>query len=209
MRAHRLITTCALAIVGVTGWACNSDSVTGGSRGTVVVRLTDAPFPTDSVDSVNVFVVRVDARMTSADSAAADSAEANASAGGWITLASPGRVYNLMALRNGIFAALDTTEVTAGNYSAVRLVIDPSRSRVVLKNGTVLSSNTSPSVSFPSGSTSGIKVNLAGGLNVVAGDTTSLLLDFDLDQSFVLRGNSITQLGLLFKPVIIATVTIN
>lgn len=209
MRTRHFILTGALLCATVAGWACSAGSVTGSSRGAVAVRLKDAPFPSDSVDSVIVFVSRVDMRATATDSAGADSASAVANAGGWITIASPARAFNLLELHNGVSADLGVSELNAGTYSAIRLVIDPSRSRVVLKGGMTLSGNSSPNVSFPSGSSSGIKVNLTNGLNIVAGDTTHLMLDFDLDQSFVLRGNSITQLGLLFKPVILASVTIN
>ncbi len=209
MRAPRSIVIGALTCAALAGWACSSNAVTGGSRGAVAVRLKDAPFPSDSVDSVVVFVARVDMRATATDSAGADSASATANAGGWITVASPARAFNLLELRNGVSADLGVTELHAGSYSAIRLVIDPSRSKVVLKGGMTLSGSSSPNVSFPSGASSGIKVNLTNGLTVVAGDTTQLMLDFDLDQSFVLRGNSITQLGLLFKPVILATVTVN
>ena len=41
-------------------------------------------------------------------------------------------------------------------------------------------------------------------MNVAEG-TTSMLIDFDVGKSFVMRGNSISQNGLLFKPVIHAT----
>ena len=46
-------------------WACSSDSSTGlkPGDGRMVVRLTDAPFSTDSVKSVDVFVVRVDGKV--------------------------------------------------------------------------------------------------------------------------------------------------
>jgi hypothetical protein len=44
-------------------------------------------------------------------------------------------------------------------------------------------------------------------LVIVPGSTTSLLVDFDVNSSFVMRGNSIAKNGLLFKPVIHATIT--
>jgi hypothetical protein len=193
-----------------TGWACSDkdDGPTGNSRGAVIVQMKDAPFPSDSVDAVNVFVTRVEMRVAAADSATSNSATTSteAQAQGWVVLASPNRVYNLMTLRNGVFTVLDTTDVNSGTYSAMRLVIDPSKSDVRLKGGMVLSGTSTPNVSFPSGSSSGIKINFSGGLNVVAGDTATVMVDFDLDNSFVLRGNSITQLGLIFKPVIQASI---
>src|SRR5206468_2761287 len=39
------------------------------------------------------------------------------------------------------------------------------------------------------------------------GATTTLLVDFDVNNSFVMRGNSINQNGLLFKPVVNATIS--
>lgn len=208
MRIHPYLVSAAFLAAAGAGWACGSDSVTNADQGTVQVRMKDAPFPTDSVESVNVFVTKVEMRAVAADSAAADSATASsdAQAHGWIVVASPNRSYNLLALRNGVFAELGATNVNEGRYSAMRIVIDPSRSDVKLKNGMTLSGTTSPNVSFPSGSSSGIKVNFSGGIDVESGDTTTVMLDFDLDNSFVLRGNSITQLGLLFKPVIQASI---
>jgi hypothetical protein len=209
MRMHPYLVTAVVLTAAAGGWACGNDSPTGSSRGAVIVQMKDAPFPTDSVDSVNVFVTRVEMRAAMSDSTAADSATSTteATAHGWITLASPNKVYNLLALQNGVFAVMDTTEVNAGSYSSMRLVIDPSKSSVKLKNGMVLSGTSTPNVSFPSGSSSGIKINFSGAMNVVAGDTTTVLVDFDLNQSFVLRGNSMTQLGILFKPVIQASIS--
>ena len=50
--------------------ACSDSGSTAPSlkdKGMVVVKLTDAPFPTDEVKSVDVFVVRVDARVAATD----------------------------------------------------------------------------------------------------------------------------------------------
>jgi hypothetical protein len=54
---------------------------------------------------------------------------------------------------------------------------------------------------FPSGSRSGIKINLSTPVAIIAGDTATMALDFNVANSFVLRGNSILQLGLLFTLV--------
>ena len=85
-------------------------------------------------------------------------------------------------------------------------MIDPSQSSVTLKNGTVLTSSSSPSVAFPSAARSGIKIKLDRPISLSGGGTTAVLVDFDVAQSFVLRGNSLAQNGLLYKPVIRGTV---
>jgi hypothetical protein len=95
--------------------------------------------------------------------------------------------------------------MAAGSYAGFRLVIDPSQSSVTLKNGTVLSGTSTPGIMFPSGSRSGIKINLSSPITVIAKDTTTVLIDFRVDSSFVIRGSTIMQNGLLFKPVIQAT----
>jgi hypothetical protein len=43
-------------------------------------------------------------------------------------------------------------------------------------------------------------------VTVADGGTTTLVVDFDVANSFVMRGNSLSQQGLLFKPVVKATV---
>jgi len=177
------------------------------SVGSLVVRLTDAPFLTDSVKSVDIFVVRVDGRVDVADDAAADKDADNGTADGWQTLATPNASYNLLALQNGASTTLGTGSLTPGTYNGFRFIIDPTQSSVTLKNGKVLTGTSSPSVTFPSASRSGIKINLSAPVKIVGGATTTLLVDFNVNNSFVQRGNSIEQNGLLFKPVINATVT--
>ena len=183
--------------------------LTADNAGTVAVRLTDAPFLGDSLKSVDIFVVRIDARQADADSATADhglSADSSAT-GGWKTIASPNASFNLLSLQNGVSAALGQATLAAGTYNGFRLIIDPTKSSVTLKGGRVLSGSTSPSITFPSASRSGIKIVLAQPVAVVAGTTTNLLVDFNVNDSFVMRGNSIDKNGLLFKPVIKASIT--
>ena len=182
--------------------ACG-DSPTAAGRGTLAVRLTDAPFPTDSVASVDIFVVRVDGRLADTDSAAAE--QDSAGTNGWTTLATPNISVNLLAYQNGASLPLGTATLTEGSYHGFRLIIDPSKSSVTLKNGMVLTGTSSPNITFPSGSRTGIKIVLTKAVEVVASDTTTMLVDFDVANSFVLRGNTILQNGLLFKPVVKAT----
>ncbi len=185
--------------------ACSSSS-TSPARGTVTVQLTDAPFTLDSVSAVNIWVVRVDGRMADADSATAaqGAGSDSASVGGWQTLAQPNASVNLLAYQNGSVFGIGSSNVSAGSYLGFRLVIDPSRSNITLKNGLVLTGSSTPGIMFPSGSTAGLKIALSSPIVVTANDTTTMVVDFDLANSFVLRGSTLTQNGLLFKPVITA-----
>jgi hypothetical protein len=208
IRMNRLsiLSASALAVLALSS-ACTDSTSPNATSGTMAVKLTDAPFLGDSVKSVDIFVVRVDGRLAAADSAAADSSVDNASAGGWQALATPNASYNLLAFQNGVSTTLGSTSLAAGTYNGFRFIIDPTRSSVTLKNGTVLTGSSSPNVSFPSASRSGIKIVLAQPVTVAGGGTTTLLVDFDVNNSFVMRGNTIAQNGLLFKPVIRASVT--
>ncbi|HUX35354.1 MAG TPA: DUF4382 domain-containing protein [Gemmatimonadaceae bacterium] len=202
LRAAALLSTAAFAV------ACSSSSPASPSgTGTVAVRLTDAPFLTDSVQSVDVFVIRVDGRVADADSATAarGASDDSATVGGWTTLATPNTSVNLLAYQNGAALALGSATMPAGNYSGFRLVIDPTRSSVTLKNGMKLTGLSTPGVMFPSASRSGIKIVLAQPVTVTADQTTTVLVDFMVDSSFVMRGATIMQNGLLFKPVIHAS----
>ena len=201
-----VVATTMLGAMGL-GVACSSDSTNPGS-GALKVQLTDAPFSSDSVSRVDLYVVRVDAKLAETDSsdAAKAATDDSVSTSEWKTIATPNKKIELLALRNGAFTELGTQSLTAGTYRSFRVVIDPSQSSVTLKNGTVLTNSSSPNVTFPSAARSGIKIILTTPLVVTAGDTTTTLVDFDVSSSFVQRGNTINQNGLLFKPVVKATV---
>lgn len=207
-RAGALSATCAATAMIVA--ACSSDmSTSPAGNGNLVVQLTDAPFSTDSVKSVDVFVVRVDGRQADADSttAAKGTSDDSANTDGWITLSQPKSSINLLALQNGLSTTLGQKSVPAGSYLGFRLIIDPAQSSITLKNGQKLTATSNPGIMFPSAARSGIKIQLSSPITVAASDTTKMLVDFDVGNSFVMRGNSISQNGLLFKPVIRGTMT--
>ncbi len=203
----------ALAVGATALTAACSDSGTTGltpsNAGTMIVRLTDAPFLADSLKSVDIHIVRVDARQSDVDDTQANNSldDNSSSAGGWKSIAQPNASFNLLDLQNGVSAVLGQATLAPGTYNGFRLVIDPSKSSVTLKGGQVLSGSTNPGVTFPSASRSGIKIVLSQPVQITAGTTTSLLVDFDVNNSFVMRGNTIDKNGLLFKPVIHATIT--
>lgn len=204
-RITRTALTAALAALSLaTTTACSDDN--GPRFGTLAVVMTDAPFPYDSVARADIHVLRVDAKLAEpSEQQAAQDADGSENgddpAREWVTIATPDRTIDLLALQRGIVTDLGAETVPTGTYRGFRLVIDTDRSSITLKNGTVLRGNTTPGVQWPSAGQSGIKVKLSEPVRVT-GDSTVLVLDFDLGNSFVLRGNTISQNGLLFKPVI-------
>jgi hypothetical protein len=174
-------------------------------EGRMVVQLKDAPFDVAEVQSVDVFVLRVQGKLeetTDADAAA----DVDGSGGGWLTVAEPNVSIDLLTLSGGNVATIGQAALAAGTYKSLRLVLDVSKSSVTLKNGTQLTATSQPSIMFPSAGSSGLKINLDQPIAIDDGGTTTVLVDFDVGNSFVLRGNTIMQNGLLFKPVIRATV---
>lgn len=197
------------ALAGLSLGAACSDSTGLRGTGTLAVRLTDAPIQLDQVQRVDVYVVRVDVKQdetsdsTAANTAATDTTVSSAEARqGWLTVATPDSLFNLLDLQNGVSAALGSATLTTGTYRMMRFVIDPDKSSITLTDGTVLTKGSSPGINFPSAAQSGIKVNFTQPLVVSANDTTTATADFDAAQSFVLRGSTIMSDGLQFKPVI-------
>jgi Domain of unknown function (DUF4382) len=208
MKRRRFDVLSVLALAGglMLPIACSDSGTSSPLNGTgtsrLVVRLTDAPFSTDSVQSVDIFVVRVEGRAAATDDMDANANLEDGGSAGWQVLATPNASFNLLALQNGASATLGEAPVPAGTYDGFRFIIDPSKSSVTLKNGRVLTGTSVPDVTFPSASKSGIKIVLSEAVKIVGGATTTLLIDFDVNNSFVQRGNSIEKNGLLFKPVI-------
>jgi hypothetical protein len=216
----------ALSATMLFGVVACSDSTNAGT-GTVGVRLTnasvaasvanalasvegEAPLPEGSVKSVDIFIVRVDAKRQAAtdEEAAEDTEESDAEKGGWVTIAEPNVLFDLMKLSDGTNTLLGDAEVAAGGYRGFRLIIDPSKSSVTLNDAsnTVIGGESITGLKFPSAAKTGIKIQLSGGaLEVEDGEETTLVVKFDVTKSFVMRGSTIEQNGLLFKPVIHGT----
>jgi len=120
----------ALAVAGALGLAACNSSETGpaglGREGMTSVFLTDAPFPFDRIARVDIHISEIGL-----------SPQADTSQGppGWITVATPDRVFNLLELQNGTTALLGEADVPPGQYRAVRVTFDPARSSMTDTDG--------------------------------------------------------------------------
>ena len=181
--------TAGLILSALAFAACSDSSGTG--TGLLTVRLTDAPFPFSDVASVDVYVVRVDAKTAAtSDNEANDASQMD----GWTTIATPNALINLIDLGAGKTTNLGATTLATGNYQSFRLVLDTDKSSITLKDGT------KPAIKFPSAGQSGIKVILDSPIQLTANGSV-MTLDFDIGGSFVMRGNDARN-GFIFKPVI-------
>ena len=203
MKRFLLTATAALSLAPL--GACGDGAAPNATTGQVSLQLTDAPFPFDAVARADIYVVRVDARTADPeDDDASDAAETAGNADprkGWVTVATPSRAFNLLELQNGATSVLGQTSLPVGEYRGFRLILDTDRSSITLKDGTTLNGSSTPSIKWPSAGKTGIKVILDRPLSVTPSGVV-LVIDFDLGRSFVVRGNTIRNNGLLFKPVI-------
>ena len=181
----------AIAVTGAVALAACGDS-TASITGQLGVQLTDAPFPFGQVSRADIFVVRIDAKVADVDSLEA-SDETKTS--GWTTIATPNKSINLLTLTGGTTTNLGASALATGTYKGFRMIIDASQSSITLTDGS------KPTIKWPSAGHTGIKINLDHDITVTK-DSSAMVLDFDLGRSFVMRGNSISQNGLLFKPSI-------
>ena len=184
MRMNNLTTLLAVSAVAL--MACSDGGTSNAEVGTLTLRLADAPG--EEVESAVIWVSGVSVIGTDGTSHVISSDTAS---------------YDLLDLQHGVTAYLGSAEIPTGTYSQMRLIVDSAR--VTLKAPiTFTSGSSSALMKVPSGSTSGLKVNL-GNVSVVPGETV-LLVDFDVSRSFVFQGPPGGPKSASFKPVIHATV---
>jgi hypothetical protein len=171
---------------GSTGTADGGSGAGGGIGGTGspstagVVHFFLADAPSCGFDAVNVTVERVRIHASNA---------AGGADNGWSEVPqSPPKRVDLLTLINGVFLDLGKTTLPAGKYKQVRLVLAENNNAHPLANSVIPTGESETALTTPGGSQSGIKLDTD--VDVVAGKTTSLVLDFDACKSVVRRGNS-------------------
>lgn len=161
----------------------------GGDSGTGTMRLALTDAPACGYDHVWVTIEKVRVHRSSG---------AGENDGGWseVTLAAPLRV-DLLTLNNGALVDLGQTELPAGTYQQMRLVLaanngsDPPANAIQPTGGAIVPLTT------PSGQQSGLKANVQ--MTVPEGQVADFAIDFDACKSFVRAGNSGQY---LIKPVL-------
>jgi len=164
--------------------------VNGDQLGHLLIKLTDAPFPFDMIESATVNIFKVEIRKVG---------DGEEDGYPYIELPLPddSNGFNLLELRNGVTADLVEMGIEPGNYDLIRLYVDEAELKV--KEGDEYK------VKVPSGQQTGIKIFMEPALKVVSELTTEVVLDFNLEKSFVLKGNANTPAGIKgfnFKPVV-------
>lgn len=193
-RATGRFALCALLALGV--GACDDDGTSLEGETALRVLLTDAP--SDYIAAAEVDIGAV---------------ELLGGSEGPLLLSEDGTngMVNLLELQNEATMILADTDVQADTYTQLRLVVE--EASVTLADGYEFNDlTTTRSLTVPSGAETGIKLNLSagdgdessGGLQLAPGEMV-LVLDFDVNQSFVLQGNPETPAGLngvIFTPTL-------
>jgi hypothetical protein len=161
----------------------DSDALTGKLK----VWVCDDPFPVSEIKSVEMTFIKGEVRRV------ADSTEES-----FTTFFEDTLVVDLLKYRNGLIAELGEIELDTGRYDQIRLYVD--KAKLVLKKG-----NRMFILKVPSGSSSGIKIYPEPHISISEGAMAGVLIDFNLDKSFIVKGNPDTPAGIKgfnFTPVV-------
>jgi hypothetical protein len=192
MRTIRLAAALTLLVA-----ACHdgAGTVAPGASATRTL-ITDGPFPFSRVARVDLYVVSVSASV---------SPDTSAGAGSFVTLATPGRRVNLLALQNGITDELGAVKVPAGAIRAVRMVIDTDSSSITLKSGQVLTGKSTPGIQWQS-SAGRPTLNAVIHEQILVPDSGAVVvIDYDVGQAFIPPQEinpASTDSGFIFSPVL-------
>ena len=184
MRKTLILTACVLSVVILAITGCQKTDKDGTGR--LLVHITDAPFPINLIEKATVTITKVEVRN-----------DAESEEHPFLTIFEGSKEFNLLELRNGVMEELVDVEIPAGSYNLIRIYVEDA--------GIVVMDHESYSVKVPSGSQTGIKMFIKPSLQVQGGLTSEVILDFNLEKSFVLKGNMDSPAGIKgfnFKPVI-------
>ena len=187
-----------LIALGLFLQACDSaDPATGEAH--LTVRLTDAPFPFDLADAAVITITRIELLAGDRRVADDDTSTVEDVLDRIVLFDGEPVELNLLDLRDGIDTLLvNRVSIPAdGSYNKLRFFVGED-AEVRFADGSVYD------LKLPSARQSGIKVTLpAYDLDAADGDV-DVLIDFDVEESFVTRGNPAAPgfQGFLFRPVL-------
>ena len=148
-----------------------SGCIQSGS-GVLVLQITDAPSDLNiSKALVNISTVQIHKADFGTDD---NESEDNESDAGWFTIVNKSQIFDLIQLID-VKEVLDQEELRVGWYTQIRLVVE---SALVTIDGVEYN------LSIPSKN-----VKLISPFEIVANETTTLTLDFDVHESIHKTGN--------------------
>ena len=159
-----------LVLTATAGVACyQDDALHAPAISPTKVFITDAPFPFDTVGSVNLYVTKIEA-CSCVDSQAGD----------WVTIAAPNKSFDLLTLQQGTTAFVGESPINAGQYAAIRMTINVDQSSIKYKDGT------NAVVHWSGSNTGNIVLNtLIQKPLAVSATGSEIVIDFDVGSSFV------------------------
>ena len=143
--------------------------------------ITDSPFPYDAVARVDIHIVRIDA-SASLDTTGLDPAV-------WVPVVEPRRTVNLLELTAGTKSLLGEVDLAAGQYRALRVVINTALSSITMRDGSAAA------VQWPMQGELTLYAYVEDPL-AVEPDGARIVLDFDVGRSFLPQGTN----GFVFLP---------
>lgn len=168
---------------------------TAQAKGTLQIMVTDAP-PEEEVTSIMVTVESVEVHKAAAQqeqqqSATNSTTNSTDEKAGWLPLdiLAGNETFDLLQIQ-GIEEVLAVAELEAGNYTQIRMTI--SNVQVRLGDGDL------QDVILPSGT-----LKFIHPFDIVGGQTTALLFDFDAEKSVNITGSG----QIIVKPVVKLSVT--
>lgn len=167
-----------------------------GTTGSTRVLLTDDPFPFSRVARVDLYVVSVSGSL---------SADTSVVGGSFVTLATPSRRINVLALQNGVTDEIGRLTLPTGAITAVRMVIDTDSSSITLSDGRVLTGKSTPGIAWQS---SGGRPTLNALIHeqiAVPDSGAIVVVDYDVGNAFITPQQidpASTDQGFIFSPVL-------
>ncbi|MDP3908935.1 MAG: DUF4382 domain-containing protein [Gemmatimonadales bacterium] len=160
----------ALLAAAASGCYQDESSGPGNTKPIARVLLTDAPFPFDTVESVNIYIVSVAASVT------ADTSEPGGQE--WITITEPKRQVDLLTLQQGTTTLVGEGELDAAQYRAIRVIIDTDSSNIKFIDGS------EATVDWGGPALQSIHAFVEAALAIPAGSVSEIVIDFDVGRSF-------------------------
>lgn len=136
--------------------------VTGcGSKGTLVMQITDAPSDLN-IEKALVTISNIEVHVAGAEETS-----------GWVTVVEGAKTFDLMKLV-GVTDLLGEAQLDVGKYTQVRLNLESAK---------VTIDSQEFDLEVPSD-----KLKLVKGFDIIAGETTKLTFDFDAKESIIATG---------------------